>query len=81
MARTDIYLDAMLRHLGAAYYESLHARATRSDVTRVPVLTMGRHVAGVVSEADLIAAEDTAARKARMHAAAGRRRLLRRTPR
>ena len=24
----------MLRHLGAAYYESLHGRATRSDVTR-----------------------------------------------
>ena len=34
MARTDIYLDAMLRHLGAAYYESLHGRATRSDVAR-----------------------------------------------
>ncbi|MCW2929768.1 MAG: hypothetical protein JWM19_730 [Actinomycetia bacterium] len=24
----------MLRHLGAAYYDSLHGRATRSDVTR-----------------------------------------------
>ena len=34
MARTDIHLDAMLRHLGAAYYESLHGRATRSDVNR-----------------------------------------------
>ena len=34
MARTDTYLDAMLRHLGAAYYESLHGRATRSDVHR-----------------------------------------------
>jgi CBS domain-containing protein len=34
MARTDIHLDAMLRHLGAAYYESLHGRATRSDVYR-----------------------------------------------
>src|SRR5215469_11221149 len=34
MARTDIHLDAMLRHLGAAYYESLHGRATRADVTR-----------------------------------------------
>jgi hypothetical protein len=29
MARSDVYLDAMLRHLGAAYYESLHGRATR----------------------------------------------------
>ena len=34
MARTDIHFDAMLRHLGAAYYESLHGRATRADVTR-----------------------------------------------
>jgi CBS domain-containing protein len=135
----DTYLDAMLRHLGAAYYESLHGRASAADVARarsaieerlaeqpgpadvfdgkkrggtppnvahhhgrwhstvrdvmttevvtvdritpykeiarllaehkisaVPVLTMGRHVAGVVSEADLLAAEDQQARKARM---------------
>jgi len=134
----DMYLDGMLRHLGAAYYESLHGRASAADVARaraaveerlaeqpepaslfdgkkrggtppdvahhhgrwhstvrdvmttevvtvdritpykeiarllaehkvsaVPVLTMGRHVAGVVSEADLLAAEDQDARKAR----------------
>jgi CBS domain-containing protein len=34
MPRTDIHLDATLRHLGAAYYESLHGRATRADVAR-----------------------------------------------
>jgi CBS domain-containing protein len=34
MARADIHNDAMLRHLGAAYYESLHGRATRADVAR-----------------------------------------------
>ncbi len=34
MARTDVHLDTMLRHLGAAYYESRHGRATRSDVNR-----------------------------------------------
>jgi DICT domain-containing protein len=34
MARTDVHLDARLRHLGAAYYDSLHGRATRHDVTR-----------------------------------------------
>jgi CBS domain-containing protein len=34
MPRTDIHFDAMLRHLGAAYYESLHGRATRADVSR-----------------------------------------------
>jgi CBS domain-containing protein len=147
MARTDMYLDAMLRHLGAAYYESLHGRATRSDVARaldtveehlneqpsrpaaahprlaphhgetrqrrwarrvsdvmttsvvtvdritpyqeidrllaenrisgVPVLKMGREVVGVVSEADLLAAEDETSRRARMATSAGRRRLFR----
>jgi CBS domain-containing protein len=156
MARTDIHLDAKLRHLGAAYYDSLHGRATRSDVLRaldainehlraqrrqapggatapvgtrllrhddgqppavphvprvrdvmtkkvvtvdrltpfrdivrllsdrrisgVPVLMMGRQVAGVVSEADLVAMEDEEVRRARVHAqATGRwRRPLRR---
>jgi CBS domain-containing protein len=155
MARTDIHLDARLRHLGAAYYDSLHGKATRSDVLRaldgidehlraqrrqapagatasagmrwlphddgqpqlrhvprvrdvmtkkvvtvdrfttvseivrllsdrrisgVPVLMMGRRVAGVVSEADLLALEDEEVRRARMHAnATGRwRRPLRR---
>jgi CBS domain-containing protein len=156
MARTDVHLDAMLRHLGAAYYDSLHGRATRHDVTRaleaveeqvkarqrqapggatasagvrrtrpeggqppavrhlprvrdvmttkvvtvdrltpfsdvvrlltehrisgVPVVMMGRRVAGVVSEADLVALEDEEVRRARMHAnATGRwRRPLRR---
>jgi CBS domain-containing protein len=34
MARKDVHLDAMLRHLGAAYYDSLHGRATLPDVTR-----------------------------------------------
>jgi CBS domain-containing protein len=139
MTRQDIYLDGMLRHLGAAYYDSLHGQATHDDVTRaldavderlaepdqhgtgakaarkarlagprnghhhrpghwerrvrdvmttsvvtvdritpykeivrrmtenrisgVPVLTMGRHVAGVVSEADLLAVEDERARR------------------
>ena len=149
MARTEMHLDASLRHLGAAYYESLHGRATRSDVHRaldtveeqldeqaprpartsplghgeetrhrrwarrvsdvmttsvltvdritpyqeidrlltehkisgVPVLMMGRQVAGVVSEADLLAAEDETARQARMASAIGRRWRLRKQPR
>jgi CBS domain-containing protein len=34
MTRTDTHLDATLRHLGAAYYDSLHGRATRVDVAR-----------------------------------------------
>jgi len=128
MNRRDAHLDAVLRHLGAAYYDSLHGKAAPSDVARaldsvaghigetpmeqrpaagpggspadqehhgrwhsrvhdvmtvsvvtvdritpykeiarrlaehkiggVPVLTMGRHVAGVVSEGDLLAARD-----------------------
>jgi CBS domain-containing protein len=131
MSRRDMHLDAMLRHLGAAYYDSLNGRAAPADVDRavkevayqlgdqsathvapphprageshregtrhhrparsrvrdvmttdvvtvdqitpfkeiarllvehhisaVPVLRLGRHVSGVVSEADLIAARD-----------------------
>lgn len=131
MNRRDAHLDALLRHLGAAYYDSLHGKAAPADVARalasvagqvgeeptgpaaagraaaahngstlsqqkrqgrwhsrvqdvmtapvvtvdritpykeiagllaehkvsgVPVLTMGRHIAGVVSEGDLLAA-------------------------
>jgi CBS domain-containing protein len=121
MSRSDMHLDAMLRHLGAAYYDSLHGRADDADVSKVvaqvathmgepaadagaipkrtrphhdryrrrvrdimttsvvsvdrgasgqeiasllgrhhiggvPVLQLGRHVAGMVTEADLVAA-------------------------
>jgi CBS domain-containing protein len=135
----------MLRHLGAAYYESLHGRAARSDVARaldtveehlgeqgppapkaprheelrkrrwarrvsdvmtttvvtvdritpyqdidrlltrhrisgVPVLKMGREVVGVVSETDLLAAEDETRRQARMASSMGRRWHLRKQP-
>lgn len=150
MSRSDMHLDAMLRHLGAAYYDSLQGRATRTDVTRaveavrqglgersgqqsggtaarvgarpmppvghghpvrwtrrvrdvmtasvvtvdritpykdiarlmaehrisgLPVLTMGRHVAGVVTEADLLRMADRDARRARMSASVGKRTL------
>jgi CBS domain-containing protein len=34
MTRRDAHLDAMLRHLGAAYYESQHGRASSADVAR-----------------------------------------------
>jgi CBS domain-containing protein len=35
MSRSDIHLDAMLRHLGAAYYDSLYGRADDADVSKV----------------------------------------------
>lgn len=34
MTRSETHLDAMLRHLGAAYYDSLRGKATQADVTR-----------------------------------------------
>jgi CBS domain-containing protein len=145
MTHSDAHLDAVLRHLGAAYYESLHGRAARSDVARaldtveehfgeqgppppkapyrqdlrkrrwarrvsdvmtttvvtvdritpyqeidrqltkhrisgVPVLKMGREVVGVVSETDLLAAEDETRRQARMADSMGRRWHLRKQP-
>jgi len=43
MASTDSHLDGMLRHLGAAYYDSLQGRATTADVTRA-VDTVAEHL-------------------------------------
>jgi CBS-domain-containing membrane protein len=43
MSRTDTHLEGMLRHLGAAYYESLHGRATQADVTRA-LNTVAEHL-------------------------------------
>ncbi len=34
MNRKDVHTEAMLRHLGAAYYDSLHGRASAADVSR-----------------------------------------------
>lgn len=34
MTRRDLHLDTMLRHLGAAYYETLQGRGARDDVRR-----------------------------------------------
>lgn len=34
MNRRDVRTEAMLRHLGAAYYDSLHGRASAADVSR-----------------------------------------------
>jgi len=46
-------------------YKEIARLLAEHKISAVPVLTMGRHVAGVVSEADLLAEEDQAARKAR----------------
>ena len=43
MARSDTHLDGMLRHLGAAYYDSLQGRATQADVSRA-VDTVAEHL-------------------------------------
>jgi CBS domain-containing protein len=43
MSRTDIHLDAMLRQLGAVYYESRHGEASRADVDRA-LHTVEEHV-------------------------------------
>jgi CBS domain-containing protein len=43
MPRTETHIDGMLRHLGAAYYDSLHGRATQADVTRA-VDTVAEHL-------------------------------------
>jgi CBS domain-containing protein len=56
-----------------APYSEIVRLLTARRISGVPVLTMGRHVAGVVSEADLLAAEDPEARRARLQAQIPRR--------
>ena len=46
-------------------YKEIAQLLAEHRISGVPVLTMGRHVAGIVSEADLLAAEDSHARRAR----------------
>jgi CBS domain-containing protein len=59
-------------------YQEIDRLLTERRISGVPVLKMGRHVVGVVSEADLLAAEDETARRARLAGALGRRWRLRR---
>jgi CBS domain-containing protein len=46
-------------------YKEIAQLRAKHKISAVPVLVMGRHVAGVVSEADLLAAQDQDARRAR----------------
>jgi CBS domain-containing protein len=61
-------------------YQEIDRLLTEHRISGVPVLKMGREVAGVVTEADLLAAEDETNRRARMASSLGRRRLLRKHP-
>ena len=47
-------------------YQDIDRLLTRHRISGVPVLKMGREVVGVVSETDLLAAEDERRRQARM---------------
>ena len=47
-------------------YQDIDRLLTRHRISGVPVLKMGREVVGVVSETDLLAAEDETRRQARM---------------
>jgi CBS domain-containing protein len=61
-------------------YQEIDRLLTERRISGVPVLRIGRKVIGVVSEADLLAAEDETARQARLTSALGRRWRLRRQP-
>ncbi|MGH3246268.1 MAG: CBS domain-containing protein [Trebonia sp.] len=67
MTRTDTHLDAMLRHLGAAYYDSLHGLATGADVTRA-VDTVAEHLGGQEQPASA-GTETAGAGRSRQHQA------------
>ena len=61
-------------------YQEIDRLLTRHRISGVPVLKMGRKVVGVVSETDLLAAEDERRRQARMAGSIGRRWHLRKQP-
>jgi CBS-domain-containing membrane protein len=61
-------------------YQDIDRLLTRHRISGVPVLKMGREVVGVVSETDLLAAEDETRRQARMASSIGRRWHLRKQP-
>jgi CBS domain-containing protein len=61
-------------------YQEIDRLLTRHRISGVPVLKMGREVVGVVSETDLLAAEDETRRQARMAGSIGRRWHLRKQP-
>jgi len=58
-------------------YQEIDRTLARHKISGVPVLKMGRHVVGVVSESDLLAAEDKKVRQARLDAQSPRRWRLR----
>jgi len=49
-------------------YKRIAALLAEHQISAVPVLVLGRHVAGVVSEADLLAAQDRRLREAQLEA-------------
>ena len=53
MSRSDMHVDAMLRHLGAAYYDSLHGRADDADVSKV-VVQVATHMGQPAADARAI---------------------------
>jgi CBS domain-containing protein len=58
-------------------YQQIVGLLAEHEISGVPVLMMGRLVAGVVTESDLLAAEDVTAREARLNAESPRRWRLR----
>lgn len=54
-------------------YQDIDRLLAEHRISGVPVVKMGWQVAGVVSEADLLAVEDKAARRNRMEAESRRR--------
>jgi CBS domain-containing protein len=61
-------------------YQEIDRLLTEYKISGLPVLRVGRKVIGVVSEADLLAAEDETARQSRLSSTLPRRWWLRRQP-
>jgi CBS domain-containing protein len=93
MARSDVYRDPMPRHHCTVAdvmtapvvtadrltpYQEIIRLLAEHQISGLPVIEMGWQVVGVISESDLLAAEDTAARQARREPTIGQRMRFRR---
>jgi CBS domain-containing protein len=64
--RTTVMTTSVVSVDRRAPYKEIAVLMAEHKISAVPVLVLGRHVAGVVSEADLLSAQDRRAREARL---------------
>jgi CBS domain-containing protein len=77
---SDVMTTSVVNADPVTPYQEIDRLLTENKISGLPVLRVGRKVIGVVSEADLLAAEDETARQSRLSSTLPRRWWVRRQP-